>query len=158
MRIVATLGLVALCGCGKDQNAGQQSTASSDPSAAFEPARTTPSLDVDSACFNPLDAYCGAARPCPTYTASADDVQEMGSSGHCLRAVIGTCNDLRFTLINGGFTSSTRYFDAAGRLVAARETTDVIGQNATCPNWTHYGPRIACEDVVTKDYCSRWRG
>lgn len=139
MRIVATLCLVVLCGCGTGHDPEREST------AAFD----------DSSCFRPLGSYCNDARPCPSYSASADAAQDLGSSRSCLQAFIGECGELRFTLVNDGFASSTRYFDSAGTLVAVRETTDVISQDATCPNWTHYGRRVTCAQVVTRNYCAR---
>lgn len=166
MKILATLCLVVLCGCGKDPNSELTSTASSGPSTAFDgSARTAPLAEptepsgptapLDGSCFKPLTSYCGDARPCPTYSARVDYAQEFGSSGACLQALIGKCDELRYVRLSDGFVSSKEYFDSAGSLVALRGTTDVMSQNATCPNWTHYGPRVTCAEVVTMNYCER---
>jgi hypothetical protein len=104
-------------------------------------------------CFQALDRYCGNGS-CSGYSASAAETRRIAASDSCAIAAFGTCGGLRFTRVGDGFVSATEYFDAEGKLVAARTTTDVH-TNLSCPGWTHYGPRLTCREITTIDYCER---
>ena len=80
-------------------------------------------------CVQPLSALQGYRFP--TYAEYAEEARrfaiERDKDGRiCLSASVGTCGALRFVLISDGCNHSTNYFDAAGKLVAARGGSDVV--------------------------------
>jgi len=107
-------------------------------------------------CFQPLSALKGLRFP--TYEDYAEEARGFAvarnSAGRgCLSASVGTCGGLRFVLISDGYSYSANYFDAAGKLVAARMGSDVVSDG--CDDGFHYGERLTCVEVTTTNYCAK---
>ena len=85
-------------------------------------------------CYLPLTAYC-EGKKCNDYSRSAADIQKFAAEDYCMFAVTARCGRFRLTAFGNGFVSATKYFDEAGKLVAAHNTTDVSESDSPCPNW-----------------------
>lgn len=108
----------------------------------------TPPSTRDPFCFRPLEEFC-ARKECVTY---AEQVKTMRIGGNCSATSFGRCGTLRITYTSNGLHSETRYFDKAGKLIAARTGTDVYLNVPACPDWTHYGAEIKCR-VTNVKFC-----
>jgi hypothetical protein len=67
-------------------------------------------------------------------------------------AFTARCGRFRVTHAGDGFVTVAEYFDEAGRLVGADNSTDVL-RDSPCPNRRHFGEEIKCEMTDVKDYC-----
>jgi hypothetical protein len=151
MKVAGMLCALLLWGCTQGRSAKPNVTpVSAAPTSSNAAASDLPQEE----CFLPLEMYCRNRR-CQSYTVSAAETRRYGSSNSCLVAAIGTCDGLRFTTTGDGFASRTEYFDRAGKLVAARTTTDVVFPFSACPGWTHFGQPLACSESTTLNYCAK---
>ena len=129
------------------------------PRQASEPSSPT----RDPCCFRPLEEFC-ARDKCLSYAAQLETMKAGGYSaqveavkaagGDCTAAgTVGKCGPLRTTHHGEVFTTQTRYFDKAGKLIAVRVDTDVYLGNNICPDWQHYRASITCRVTDVKLLC-----
>jgi hypothetical protein len=70
------------------------------------------------------------------------------------RVQMGTCGVLRFTYQTDEYGDMTKYFDAAGTLVALRDRDDAVELVCDDPP---YGFVPDCQRTVTRDICAERR-
>jgi hypothetical protein len=105
-------------------------------------------------CLRPLKDFCGARRPCLSFSETLPEVRQFGATASCYVSGIarsGTCGDFQFTQIGDGFVSETRFFDQSGTMVAARFRTDEV--DPWCKGIFHYGQQLTCSFTTIANYC-----
>jgi hypothetical protein len=111
-------------------------------------------LRIPAKCIRPLEEYC-LTPPCPTYESALREAVAVGSRpsmGVCL-AREGECGPMRFVSAGDGYSNATGFFDKSGRLIAGLRSSDT---NSFCDRTSFaafYGEPLACNQIVTADYC-----
>jgi hypothetical protein len=99
-------------------------------------------------CIAPL--ACKASKSCPTFSEASREAEQTVREQPNIKAGIGKCGDLKYVYRNTGRGSQTLFFDAQDRLVAESTSTDALA--APCFGSKHYGVRVECEAVVTREF------
>jgi len=102
-------------------------------------------------CLEQLSGFC---TECPTLEELDTQVrEEIRTETDCFYAARGTCGDLEFISVSGGYGGPTWFFDESGTLVAAEKSSDT---NEFCNQTSfqqHYGYIPDCAREVTEDLC-----
>jgi hypothetical protein len=123
--------------------------------AAADNHRPRPNATGAESCHLPVAATCPKGK-CGTYRQAVAEVQEFGRqmTSFCLKADVGRCGALRYVSMSGGFSWSTEFFDASGKLVAAEQGTDMIGP--PCFGKRTFGTKVPkCDMTVEESFCPR---
>jgi hypothetical protein len=136
---LAVVGVVVMIGVfAVKTNRGRQAVAA----ARRVYVRASSHHAIEKACDGTCDTYSEAA---------AWARREARDSTDFVRAEVGTCGTLRYVRVGGGFGSSTEFFDSAGELVAAAQTTDVVAP--PCLGKTTFGADVdSCSMILVEDF------
>jgi hypothetical protein len=83
--------------------------------------------------------------PCETYDEAVAALR-AAAEPYCVSLAIGTCGAFRFVVRGHGLGGATRYFDSAGRLVAATTYDDQL-------QIREWGDVPECVQVTTEELC-----